>query len=71
MANHRHDFEGSAAISHTEYDETNQILYVGFHSGGTHGYKDVSKQAFDDFKACESAGRHFHANIKNKFEKAE
>jgi len=57
----------SGMISKITYDESEKLLTLTFASGGAYSYKDVPKEVFDGLLAAESAGKYFHANIRNKF----
>ena len=62
----RHNFKGSSAISHIDYHEEDDHLEIGFNSGSTHRYK-CDKSVYDEMKACESAGKFFHNNIRGMY----
>jgi hypothetical protein len=54
-----------AAIGHDP--EKNQLV-VQFKSGATHAYEGVSAEDHAALIGAESVGKHFHANIRNRFE---
>lgn len=62
----KHEFKGSKAISHIDYHDEDGHLEICFGSGSTHRYK-CDKSVYDEMKACESAGKFFHSNVKNHF----
>lgn len=64
----KHSFENSSSISHCEHDDIAKELHITFHSGSTHTYKGVMKETFEALKSAESAGKFFHAHIKNKYQ---
>jgi len=58
---------GSSNIKGVGYDEDTRTLIVAFISGATYTYDDFPPEAFDDFMAADSKGRHFLRHIKSKF----
>lgn len=58
----------SGMITKIAYDESEKLLTLTFASGGAYVYKDVPKEVFDSLLAAESAGKYFHAHVKNKYE---
>lgn len=42
-------------------------LYIRFNNGGVYGYSDAPAQVFDEMRGAESAGKFFHAHVKNSF----
>lgn len=57
----------SNVIESCAYNEADKELTLDFKSGGSHKYSDVPKEIFEGILSAESAGKFFHANIKNKF----
>ena len=54
----------SSLIEKFSYDEPNQVLHIHFRRGGHYGYSDVTPEKFESFRAAESHGKHFLAEIK-------
>ena len=46
----------------------NRVLYVEFNHGGVYAYKNADFKVYADLIAAESAGQHFHQNIRYNFE---
>ena len=59
----RYNFKGSSAISYIDY--TYGHLEICFNSGSTHRYK-CDRSVYDEMKACDSPGSHFHKHIRGK-----
>ena len=57
----------SSFIESTHYDDKNNILYITFSNGTCTGHKDCPKQHHDGMVNAESAGKYYHAHIKNKY----
>ena len=57
----------SSNIAGAEYDASNQVLYITFHSGAKYRYDGVSQEDVDAFAIAPSAGSHFHNEIKSSF----
>lgn len=55
----------SSAILSATYDDENEELSLTFSNGGTYDYHDVPKEVFDGLTAASSAGKFWHANIKD------
>ncbi len=68
MAKHRKEHPHSSSISCCEYDDETKDMHITFATGGKHRFKDVSKDVYDGLANAESPGRHFHLNIRRKFE---
>lgn len=58
----------SSLIEKFSHEEDKSILHVHFRKGGHYLYNGVSKEDFEAFRSAESHGKHFLANIKNKYE---
>lgn len=57
----------SNLIEQIGYDDTDKSLYVKFKNGGkVYQYFDVEFEKFAELSESESAGKYFHAEIKNK-----
>lgn len=56
----------SSAISSVVYNSKTEELYVLFPGGKVAGYKDVSKQTFDDLVHAYSIGRFYTSEIKGQ-----
>ena len=63
-----HVFTNSSNILRVDYDNLTETMMVYFRNGTTYQYVSVPYKVFEDFKVCESAGKFFTANVKNKFE---
>ena len=46
----------------------NKVLYVEFNHGGVYAYKNADFKVYADLIAAESAGQHFHQNIRYAYE---
>ena len=57
----------SSTIDHSEYDPIKRTLVVKFISGGSYQYHDVPMAVANGLQTAKSAGKYFHANIKNSF----
>lgn len=66
MTNH-HKITSSASIEHIDYDDATDTLEIKFASGGTYRYDDCPKDHHHGLKNADSAGKYFHANIRNKY----
>jgi hypothetical protein len=55
----------SSNIARYAYSEKANKLYLEFKSGGCYAYGGITKTEFDKFRAAESLGKYFHANIRN------
>lgn len=66
MSNH-HKIENSSSITHIDYHDAKDTLEICFASGGTYHYPNCPKHEYDALKAAASAGKHFHAVIRNKY----
>ncbi len=63
----------SSLIKAIGYDEDTQKLTINFKTGGKYVYSEVPPAVWEAFRAAESVGRFFSANIKGgySYEKAE
>lgn len=57
----------SSNISHVGYHVESQTLHVRFKSGTTYSYSAVPAEEHQKFLAAESIGKHFQANIRDKY----
>lgn len=57
----------SSNVDSIGFDESSQILYVRFLSGGTYIYKGVGQYEFDGLLNAPSIGSYLHRNIKNTY----
>lgn len=57
----------SSTIAHVGYDDETKVLTVRFRSGGVYVYADVSTEAHQALMSAESVGKHFQANIRDKY----
>ena len=57
----------SSLIRAYGYDPGKRDLDIEFMRGGTYRYADVPQEAFEEFLRAESKGKHFLANIRDKF----
>lgn len=57
----------SSTITHVGYDADTAVLTVRFRSGGVYAYSGVPEQAHKDLMASESVGKHFQANVRDKY----
>jgi hypothetical protein len=58
----------SSNITSIDYDPDLQILKVAFKGGGEFTYNDVPEGEYNSFLNAESKGKHFHANIKGRYQ---
>lgn len=58
----------SSNIVAVGHDAETSKLFVQFKSGGTYQYDNVPPEAHAAFVGAESVGKHFHAEIKGKYE---
>lgn len=58
----------SSNISHVGYHVESQTLHVRFKSGTTYSYSAVPVEEHQKFIAAESIGKHFQANIRDKYQ---
>jgi viroplasmin and RNaseH domain-containing protein len=49
------------------YSESEKLLEIEFGNGAVFQYSGFPKDAWESFEKSESAGRHFHGNIKGKY----
>jgi hypothetical protein len=54
----------SSAISDIQYNEQSRTLTVSFTKGGSHTYDNVDPATVAAFKAADSKGAFFNANIR-------
>lgn len=57
----------SSAIKTIAYNGDEKKLWIRFQSDALYEYRDVEKETVTDLIKAESKGKHFAANIKNKF----
>lgn len=57
----------SSNIEGCGYDPETKKLIVMFKNGSCHRYSDVPQEHYDGLMGAESAGKYFHANIRNAF----
>lgn len=57
----------SSTISARGYDGAKKVLHVQFKSGDVYRYENVPADVAYEFMNAESAGRHFHANIRHNY----
>lgn len=57
----------STTIAKRGYDSTRKVLHVEFKSGDVYRYEDVPPDVAHAFMNAQSAGRHFHANIRHQY----
>lgn len=58
----------SEAIASLRYDSITETLFLTFVNGGTYFYRAVPGDVFEAFKAADSKGRFFQANILDRFD---
>lgn len=68
MAKHRQDHPHSSSISCCEYDTETKEMHITFASGGKHKFHDVPIEEFHALNKSDSKGKHFHLNIRRKFQ---
>jgi hypothetical protein len=61
----------STVIRAFAYDPEREELLVEFVTGRRYLYRDVPAAAAADFRAAFSKGRHFNANIRDRYEYSE
>ncbi len=59
-------WEDSSLLESANWSEGE--LVVKFKGGQTYKYLDVELEAFLEFADAESGGKHFHTNIRSKYE---
>lgn len=64
----KHTFQNSSSLHSCEYDENCKELTIHFHSGSSHCYKGVQKEAVEALKKATSPGTHFHAAIRGRYQ---
>ncbi|HTN45764.1 MAG TPA: KTSC domain-containing protein [Flavipsychrobacter sp.] len=57
----------STVIKFIRYDETKQLLIVGFVSGWVYHYKEVPESIYKSFKSSKSKGVYFNDHVKDQF----
>ncbi len=57
----------SSNVESIGYDESQQVLYVRFLSGGLYIYKGVNSYEFEGLLNASSVGSYLHRNIKNVY----
>jgi hypothetical protein len=62
-----HKFSNSSSISGCDYDDTTKCMTIHFVSGSSHKYANCPRAEFEALRQAASPGKHFHANIRNKY----
>ncbi len=57
----------SSNIAAIGYDADSKTLQVDFKTGKRYQYQNVPPETFAEFKAADSVGKYFAAQIKNEF----
>ena len=57
----------SSFIDSTHYDDENKILYIAFSNGTCTAHKDCPRMHHSGLVSADSAGKYYHAHIKNKY----
>lgn len=60
----------SSNLEQADYDTMMNTMTLKFRAGYCYEFYGVPKKIFDELVTAESAGKFFHANIRNKFEYA-
>ncbi len=60
----KHRFKDSSSLAHCDYHENTGTLEIAFTSGSVYHYPDCPKHEYENLKKAESAGKHFHGNIR-------
>jgi hypothetical protein len=60
----------STAISRVQYNVPEAILSLTFKSGGTHHFKEVPVAHYHALQDAQSAGKYYHAHIRDKYKVA-
>lgn len=60
-------FVSSSNIRSIGYDAESMTLEIEFNSGAVYQYQGVPQAEYDAFMNAGSKGKHFNANIKNRF----
>ena len=60
----KHHFKESSSINYCDYHENTGTLEIGFRAGTVYHYPDCPKEEYNKLKAAQSAGAHFHSNIR-------
>lgn len=58
----------SSNIASIGYEPADRYLFTKFKNGGVYRSEDVAPQVFEDFKAAESAGKFFAAEIRGQYQ---
>lgn len=58
----------SSNISAAAHDEKDKVLRVWFNNGAVYDYASVPRNIYMGLVGAESAGKYFHAHIRNAFE---
>jgi hypothetical protein len=58
----------SSNIKSLGHDPDSKTLEVEFHDGAVHRYHGVDHERFKNLLHAPSVGKHFHANIKGKYD---
>lgn len=57
----------SSNIQKFGYDAEKKELYVDFQNETRYAYFEVPESTFDEMSLADSAGKFFHANVRNNF----
>lgn len=63
----QHYFKGSSSIASCDYNDETKCMIIHFVSGSSHRYPNCPKSEFEALKGATSPGKHFHANVRNKY----
>lgn len=58
----------SSNISAVAHDEKDKVLRVWFNNGAVYDYVSVPRSTYTGLIGAESAGKYFHAHVRNAFE---
>ena len=61
----QHSFVGSSNLEYGTYDQNTQTLYIQFQGGAAYAYSGVPPYVWNGLITAPSAGKYFHATIKN------
>lgn len=64
----QHLVKNSSNIHGLSYDPAGKRLTVHFKNGGIYHHHGVKPDEFADLKGAESVGKHYHANIRGRYE---
>jgi hypothetical protein len=57
----------SSVLSSIGYDPVSMTLEIEFHSGAVYRYLEVPRTAYQQLLAAPSLGRHFNAEIRDRY----